>query len=99
MLRQRLRADGCRSATTILLRRGSPPGTDLAAQSGNNKLQGADEMLKALKVPSARQVAKWCAYGLVLAAPGSLVVLPLWLLGRHWATRAAWNARPPRSEE
>ena len=56
-------------------------------------------MLKALNAPSARQVAKWCAYGLALAAPGSLVVLPLWLLRRHWATRAAWNARPPRGEE
>jgi hypothetical protein len=53
-------------------------------------------MLKALKDMSAGRVAKWCAYGLVLAAPGSLVVLPLWLLRRHWASRAAWNARQPR---
>jgi len=56
-------------------------------------------MFKAFKSPPARQVAKWCAYGLALAAPGSLVVLPLWLLRRHWASRAAWNARPPSSRD
>lgn len=56
-------------------------------------------MMKALKSSPARRVAKWCAYGLVLAAPGSLVVLPLWLLRRHWASRAAWNGHPPRREE
>ena len=50
-------------------------------------------MLKALKASPMRQVAKWCAYGLMLAAPGSLVVLPLWLLRRHLASRAAWNSR------
>ena len=54
-------------------------------------------MFKSFKSPPARQVAKWCAYGLVLAVPGSFVVLPLWLLRRHWASRAAWNARPPRA--
>jgi hypothetical protein len=53
-------------------------------------------MLKALKDWPAHRVAKWCAYGLVLAAPGSLVVLPLWLLRRHWASLAAWSARQPR---
>lgn len=40
-----------------------------------------------------RQLAKWCAYALALAAPGALLVLPLWLLRRHWATRVAWEAR------
>ena len=53
-------------------------------------------MFKAFKAPPARNVAKWCAYGLALAAPGSLVVLPLWLLRRHWASRNAWAARSPR---
>jgi len=56
-------------------------------------------MLKAFKAPQARRIAKWCAYGLVLAAPGSLVVLPLWLLRRHLASRAAWNARQTHSRE
>ena len=48
------------------------------------------------KSPPARQVAKWCAYGLALAVPGSFMVLPFWLLRRHLAARAAWNARPQR---
>jgi hypothetical protein len=53
-------------------------------------------MLKSFRNSPARHVAKWCVYGLALAAPGSLFVLPLWLLRRHWASRAAWNASPPR---
>ena len=53
-------------------------------------------MMKAFK---ARQVAKWCAYGLVLVAPGSLVVLPLWLLRRRWASRAALRARAASARE
>lgn len=53
-------------------------------------------MLKTLKASQVRQVAKWCAYGLILAAPGSLVMLPIWLLRRHLASRAAWNTRPQR---
>jgi len=55
-------------------------------------------MPKIFSAPPVRQVAKWCAYGLALAVPGSLFVLPLWLLRRHWASRAAWLARPPRAE-
>src|SRR5262245_12889405 len=74
-------------------------GTDLAVSPRNYKLLGAQEMLKALKTPQVRRVAKWCAYGLALAAPGSLVVLPLWLLRRHLASRAAWARRPPRSTD
>ena len=50
-------------------------------------------MLKTFKAAPARRIAKWCAYGLALAAPGSLVVLPLWLLRRHWASRAGWTKR------
>ena len=59
-------------------------------------------MLKAFKAVPARRIAKWCAYGLFLATPGSLVVLPLWLLRRHWASRAAWTTRrplPPQSTD
>ena len=47
--------------------------------------------------PPPRQIAKWCAYALALAAPGSFVVLPLWLLRRHWASRNAWLTRPPHA--
>jgi len=54
-------------------------------------------MLKAFTAPRTRKVARWCAYGLALAAPGSLIVLPLWLLRRHWRSRAAWTACPPRT--
>lgn len=53
-------------------------------------------MTKAWKSGQGRQVAKWCAYGLAIAAPGSFIVLPLWLLRRHWASRSAWVSRPPR---
>jgi hypothetical protein len=53
-------------------------------------------MFKMPKAPPARQVAKWCAYGLALAAPGSFVVLPLWLLRRHRASLAAWKRSPPK---
>jgi hypothetical protein len=69
-------------------------GIDLAVLSRWLRAEIAG-MLKTLKARPARQIAKWCAYGLALAVPGSLVVLPLWLLRRHWASRAAWLARPP----
>jgi hypothetical protein len=44
-----------------------------------------------------RQIAKWCAYALALAAPGSFVVLPLWLLRRHWMSSNAWAALQSRA--
>lgn len=34
-----------------------------------------------------REAAKWCAYALVLLAPGSFVVLPLLWLSRQWVLR------------
>jgi hypothetical protein len=71
----------------------------LQRSPGITGFRGIEEMLKAFKAPPARKVARWCAYGLALAAPGSLIVLPLWLLRRHWRSRAAWNARPPRRAE
>ena len=46
-------------------------------------------MLRRLKSRRARRLARWCAYGLVLVAPGSFVVVPLWLLGRRLAARDA----------
>ena len=48
-------------------------------------------MLSKLNSRRARRLARWCAYGLVLVAPGSFVVVPLWLLGRRLASR---DARP-----
>jgi hypothetical protein len=53
--------------------------------------------LAAMTTPPPRQIAKWCAYALALAAPGSFVVLPLWLLRRHWMSRNAWLTRQSRS--
>jgi hypothetical protein len=48
-------------------------------------------MLDRHRPRTQRDTAKWCAYALALAVPGSFVVLPLWLLRRHWASRMAWR--------
>jgi hypothetical protein len=46
-------------------------------------------MLYSTKAVSPREMAKVCAYGLVLLLPGSFVVLPLLWLGRRWTSRGA----------
>jgi hypothetical protein len=69
----------------------------LQRSPGPTGFRGIEEMLKAFTVRARGKVARWCAYGLALAAPGSLIVLPLWLLRRHWRSRAAWTACPPRT--
>lgn len=44
-------------------------------------------MFRPLIATSPRERAKWCAYALVLLAPGSFVVLPvLWLVRRQQAS-------------
>jgi len=68
-------------------------GTDLAEEK-RTIISADDESM--FQSPKARQVAKWCAYGVALALPGSFVILPLWLMRRHWASLTAWNAQPPR---
>ena len=37
------------------------------------------------------ETAKWCAYALVLLAPGSFVVVPLLLLGRRLASHDGFS--------
>lgn len=50
---------------------------DLTASGTRQKAQ----MFRPLMALSLREVTKWCAYALVLLAPGSFVVLPvLWLV-------------------
>jgi hypothetical protein len=39
--------------------------------------------------PSPRELWKWCAYALILLAPGSFVVLPLLWLARQFGNRAS----------
>ena len=53
-------------------------------------------MFTKLKSVPQREIAKWCAYGLALLAPGSFIVLPLLLLGRTWMRRGARPARTRR---
>jgi hypothetical protein len=43
------------------------------------------QMFRTLALPSLTELRKWCAYALVLAVPGSFVVLPVFWLVRHLA--------------
>jgi hypothetical protein len=52
-------------------------------------------MFNATKAIPPREMAKWCAYTLVLLAPGSFVVLPLLWLGRRWVSRGSRLATLP----
>ncbi len=45
-------------------------------------------MLCSTKAIPPREMAKVCAYGLVLLLPGSFVVLPLLWLSRRWMSRS-----------
>jgi hypothetical protein len=45
-------------------------------------------MLYSTKAIPPREMAKVCAYGLVLLLPGSFVVLPLLWLSRRWMSRS-----------
>ena len=50
-------------------------------------------MLNNLRLPASHELGKWCAYILVLLAPGSFVVLPMLWIFRH---RALWSSGSPR---
>jgi hypothetical protein len=51
-------------------------------------------MFRPLIVTSPRELTKWCAYALVLLAPGSFVVLPvLWLVRRFQASPTTRNVK------
>ena len=63
------------------------------------KPTGRAQVLNAITVRPSRDLVKWCACALALLMPGSFVVLPLFLLGRHlasWANQpnALPSARP-----
>jgi hypothetical protein len=47
------------------------------------------KMFGAARTVEARGIAKWCACGLILLAPGSFIVLPLLWLARQWSARGA----------
>ena len=46
-------------------------------------------MIRMLTAPTNWPAAKWIAWALFLAAPGSLLVLPIWWISRTAGRRAA----------
>jgi len=57
-------------------------------------------MFRPLAVPTPRELTKWCAYALLLLAPGSFVVLPvLWLVRRRQALPALIQVPMPPSRQ
>ena len=55
-------------------------------------------MFNAFTVPPQREWMKWCAFALVLIAPGSFVVLPLLWLWRLLAMRTMQPKTAPFAE-
>ena len=51
-------------------------------------------MLRRFEGRSPQELKKWCAYALVLLAPGSFVILPVFWLVRFLGARAARQADP-----
>ena len=54
-----------------------------------NQLNQKTQMFRLFASPSALELGKWCAYALVLLAPGSFVIVPVVLLVRQWRSGLA----------